>query len=183
MIHGMPNDAISRLAPLSSFLALSGPERSRRESPPSASAGSALLRAPSACVRRAANGAWRRSTHPLIAGMAVRKRRAGPRLRSDRRPRRSRSPVRPNWKLRSRCHHSPDAVSRAGIGIHLARLGSGESVEIDLPRGGVWLMAPGDYDIIAGTDQTPAGSRCSPARRVSPATAPIARSRPGRRWC
>jgi hypothetical protein len=48
------------------------------------------------------------------------------------------------------------AVKQGRIGIHLARLGSGESVEIDLPRGGVWLTAPGDYDIIAGNDQTAA---------------------------
>jgi hypothetical protein len=48
------------------------------------------------------------------------------------------------------------AVKQGRIGIHLARLGSGESVEIDLPRGGVWLTAPGDYDITAGTDQMPA---------------------------
>jgi hypothetical protein len=48
------------------------------------------------------------------------------------------------------------AVKQGRIGIRLARLGSGESVEIDLPRGGVWLTAPGDYDITAGTDQMPA---------------------------
>jgi len=48
------------------------------------------------------------------------------------------------------------AVKQGRIGIHLARLDTSQSVEIDLPRGGVWLLAPGDYDISAGTDQTPA---------------------------
>lgn len=47
-------------------------------------------------------------------------------------------------------------VNQGRIGIHLARLDPGETVEIDLPRGGVWLLAPGDYDITAGTDQQPA---------------------------
>jgi len=43
----------------------------------------------------------------------------------------------------SRCHHSPDR-GQAGPHWHpSARLGSGESVEIDLPRGGVWLMGAG----------------------------------------
>src|SRR5205823_6466034 len=46
------------------------------------------------------------------------------------------------------------AVKQGRIGIHLARLDTSQSVEIDLPRGGVWLLAPGDYDISAGTDQT-----------------------------
>ncbi len=47
------------------------------------------------------------------------------------------------------------AVQQGRIGIHLTRLAPGETVEIDLPRGGVWLLAPGDYDITAGNDQMP----------------------------
>jgi len=48
------------------------------------------------------------------------------------------------------------AVRQGRVGIHLARLDPGETVEIDLPRGGVWLLAPGDYDITTGNDQIPA---------------------------
>jgi hypothetical protein len=37
------------------------------------------------------------------------------------------------------------------IDLHLRTLLEGESVEIDLPRGAVWLLQPGIYDIDAGT--------------------------------
>jgi hypothetical protein len=43
------------------------------------------------------------------------------------------------------------AVSRGRVGVHLD--GGAPTVEIDLPRGGVWLSGPGDYDIAAGDDQ------------------------------
>jgi hypothetical protein len=46
-------------------------------------------------------------------------------------------------------------LKQGRIGIHLARLESGAAIEIDLPQGGVWLLAPGDYDIAAGNDQMP----------------------------
>src|SRR6202049_2815033 len=50
-----------------------------------------------------------------------------------------------------------EIVLRQGrIGVHVARLDPGETVEIDLSRGGLWLLAPGDYDIIAGNEQSPA---------------------------
>jgi len=48
------------------------------------------------------------------------------------------------------------ALRQGRIGVHVARLDSGETVEIDLSRGGLWLLAPGDYDIIAGNEQSPA---------------------------
>jgi hypothetical protein len=38
------------------------------------------------------------------------------------------------------------ALKQGRIGIHLARLDAGTAIEIDLPQGGVWLLAPGDYD-------------------------------------
>jgi hypothetical protein len=47
------------------------------------------------------------------------------------------------------------ALKQGRIGIHLARLDSGAVVEIDLSQGGVWLLAPGDYEITAGSDQAP----------------------------
>ena len=47
------------------------------------------------------------------------------------------------------------ALKQGRIGIHLARLDAGTNVEIDLPQGAVWLLAPGDYDIGAGSDQAP----------------------------
>ena len=47
------------------------------------------------------------------------------------------------------------ALKQGRIGIHLARLDAGTAIEIDLPQGAVWLLAPGDYDITAGNDQLP----------------------------
>jgi hypothetical protein len=47
------------------------------------------------------------------------------------------------------------AVSRGRIGLDTPRPGKNESVQIDLPRGGVWLQ-PGRYDInVGGSDQPP----------------------------
>src|SRR5439155_22719590 len=48
------------------------------------------------------------------------------------------------------------ALRQGRIGVHVARLDPGETIEIDLPRGGLWLLAAGDYDIIAGNEQAPA---------------------------
>src|SRR5437868_4482008 len=47
------------------------------------------------------------------------------------------------------------AFKQGRIGIHLARLDAGTSIEIYPPQGAAWLLAPGDYDIIAGNDQLP----------------------------
>jgi hypothetical protein len=49
------------------------------------------------------------------------------------------------------------AVSRGRIGFGLRQPGEGESVEIDFPRGGVWLAGPGDYDIETGSGEQPSG--------------------------
>jgi hypothetical protein len=45
------------------------------------------------------------------------------------------------------------------IGIHLDEAQAAETVEIDLPRGGVWLDKPGDYDITAGDANRPPAIR------------------------
>jgi hypothetical protein len=47
------------------------------------------------------------------------------------------------------------ALTSGRIGIHLADKASPKSVEVDLPQGGVWLAAPGNYDLAAGDAQTP----------------------------
>jgi hypothetical protein len=47
-------------------------------------------------------------------------------------------------------------VAQGRIGIHLDKKGPARTVEIDLPQGGVWLAAPGDYDIAAGEPSAPA---------------------------
>src|SRR5215831_11359417 len=41
-------------------------------------------------------------------------------------------------------------LSRGRIGFRLRQADKNDSVEIDLPQGGVWLSAPGSYDIEAG---------------------------------
>jgi hypothetical protein len=48
------------------------------------------------------------------------------------------------------------AVPQGRIELHLRQLGDGNSVEVDIPRGGVWLLQPGVYDIAAGTPESPA---------------------------
>ena len=40
--------------------------------------------------------------------------------------------------------------------LHLRQLDAGQSFEIDLPQGAVWLLQPGSYDIDAGTTGEPA---------------------------
>jgi len=43
------------------------------------------------------------------------------------------------------------ALSSGRLGIHLGMVdGTPPTVELDLPQGGVWLTAPGDYDITVG---------------------------------
>ena len=41
-------------------------------------------------------------------------------------------------------------LSQGRIGLHLRQAGENETVEIDVPQGGVWLLTPGTYDIEAG---------------------------------
>src|SRR5713226_6687990 len=48
------------------------------------------------------------------------------------------------------------AVPQGRIELHLRQLGDGNSVEVDIPRGGVWLLQPGIYDIAAGSQESPA---------------------------
>ena len=47
------------------------------------------------------------------------------------------------------------AVSRGRLNLHPRQVREGESVEIDTPRGGVWLLGSGYYDIDAGNGDQP----------------------------
>src|SRR5271169_672075 len=48
------------------------------------------------------------------------------------------------------------AVSHGRIDLDIPPLGKGETVQVDIPRGGVWLLQPGRYDINAAAgDQAP----------------------------
>jgi hypothetical protein len=47
------------------------------------------------------------------------------------------------------------ALPQGRIELHLRQLGGGNSAEIDIPRGGVWLLQPGLYDIKAGAADQP----------------------------
>lgn len=46
------------------------------------------------------------------------------------------------------------ALSSGRIGVHVGPFAATKAVEVDLPQGGVWLDAPGDYDITAGDART-----------------------------
>jgi hypothetical protein len=48
------------------------------------------------------------------------------------------------------------ALSQGRMFLHLAGGSLAKTIEIDLPGGGVWLAAPGDYDIVAGDAHNPA---------------------------
>src|SRR5258708_593990 len=47
------------------------------------------------------------------------------------------------------------AVPQGRVDLHLRRLGAGNAVEVDIPRGGVWLLQAGIYDIDAGGPNQP----------------------------
>lgn len=47
-------------------------------------------------------------------------------------------------------------LHRGRIGVRLSGLDPAHGIEIDMPNGGVWLSAPGDYDIAAGDEHAPA---------------------------
>ena len=47
------------------------------------------------------------------------------------------------------------ALSQGRVDLHLRRLQQGETREIDVPRGGVWLLQPGVYDIDSGGPDQP----------------------------
>jgi hypothetical protein len=46
-------------------------------------------------------------------------------------------------------------VQHGRMGFRLRQLADGETVEIDFPRGGVWLLGPGIYDIDVGSGEQP----------------------------
>jgi hypothetical protein len=48
-------------------------------------------------------------------------------------------------------------LRRGRVGVRLSALDPARSIEIDIPRGSVWLLTPGDYDIAAGDEHD--GSR------------------------
>jgi hypothetical protein len=48
------------------------------------------------------------------------------------------------------------AVPQGRIELRLRSLAEGNTIEIDIPRGGAWLLQPGTYDIDAGTPDQPA---------------------------
>src|SRR5438105_873199 len=47
------------------------------------------------------------------------------------------------------------ALRHGRMGVHLRRAGKNETVEIDVPQGGVWLLDAGRYDIEAGEGERP----------------------------
>jgi hypothetical protein len=47
------------------------------------------------------------------------------------------------------------ALRHGRIGVRLSRLDPARSIQVDMPRGGVWLLTPGEYDITAGDERIP----------------------------
>jgi hypothetical protein len=48
------------------------------------------------------------------------------------------------------------SLPQGRINLHLRQLDNGQSFEVDLPQGAVWLLEPGSYDIDAATADQPA---------------------------
>jgi hypothetical protein len=48
------------------------------------------------------------------------------------------------------------ALPQGRVNLHLRQLDAGQSFEVDLPQGAVWLLQPGSYDIDAGDQNEPA---------------------------
>jgi len=75
-------------------------------------------------------------------------------------------------------------LSRGRIDLNLRRVEEAESVEIDTPRGGIWLLGPGKYDIDAGSADQPLRIAVSKARRGLSEAAAIPPSPPATwRFC
>lgn len=47
------------------------------------------------------------------------------------------------------------ALSRGRIGVRLRQAGEGDTVEVDVAQGGVWLLGPGSYDVDTGIGDQP----------------------------
>ena len=54
-----------------------------------------------------------------------------------------------------RDHVMQIALTQGRVDLHLRRLKKGETAEIDVPNGGVWLLKPGVYDIDSGPRTKP----------------------------
>jgi hypothetical protein len=52
-------------------------------------------------------------------------------------------------------HAAQIAIARGRIDLDIPRLGAGETIEIDMPRGGVGLLRPGRYDVDTGSGDEP----------------------------
>jgi hypothetical protein len=73
------------------------------------------------------------------------------------------------------------ALSRGRLDLRLRQIGDGETVEIDVPQGGIWLLGSGAYNIDVGSGDQPPRSRFSMAPHIlSGPAAPTRRSRPVR---
>src|SRR5690242_5710298 len=46
-------------------------------------------------------------------------------------------------------------LTQGRIGLDLRRADEGETVEVDVPQGGIWLVGPGRYDIDGGDGERP----------------------------
>jgi hypothetical protein len=107
---------------------------------------------------RPAGGAWSDSgvNDPVAAGMSVR---TAPQGRAVLRIGAETIALAPATELdvaRLDAGSTQLVLRRGRIGVRLAALDPARSIEIDMPRGGVWLLTRGDYDIAAGDERAPA---------------------------
>lgn len=105
----------------------------------------------------ATEGAWSDAlvNEPVAAGTSLR---TGPNAQSEFHlpgARVALAPASELYLLRADLGALQIVLSAGRVGVHLDAAAA-KTVEIDLPAGGAWLVAPGDYDISAGDARTPA---------------------------
>ena len=110
-----------------------------------------------AVTLRAAGGEWADSgiNAPIAAGMSVRTAGEG---RAELRVGPATIALAPGTELdvaQLDAAGTQLVLRRGRLGVRLSQLDPARSIEIDIARGGVWLLVPGDYDIGAGDRGAP----------------------------
>jgi len=144
------------LFPVLVFLCLVAVDAAFAEAPPPSRVGRVSLTEGNLAIRQG-TGEWTDSAvnDPVMAGMSVRtgQGRAMLRIGAETVALDAGSEI----ELAELDGSGTQIVLRHGrIGVRLSQLDPARSIEIDLPRGGAWLLTPGDYDITAGDEHSPA---------------------------
>jgi hypothetical protein len=109
-------------------------------------------------ARPGASGEWTEwgVNHPVAAGMSLRTSAHGQAMVQTGDATLALGPTTEIGFLRLDSGAMQIALRRGRIALHLTAFDARRNIEIDLARGGVWLLAAGEYDIAAGDGPAPA---------------------------